>query len=262
MNPILGIVFHALGGFAAGSFYAPCKKIKGWSWETYWLVLGVFAWIVTPLIMAMIFAPGYADILRSTPLKVIFWSYFFGVLWGIGGLTFGLTMRYLGISLGVSVALGLCAMFGTLIPPIYEQFLGDGSAMTFSELLSSGSGRVTLGGVGVCLVGIMICGKAGIMKEKELSPEEKTAGVKEFHFAKGLWVATVAGVLSACFAFALAAGKPIQEIGVNKGVDKVFSNIPLLIVILIGGFTTNCIWCLWLSVKNRSFSNYVRASDG
>ncbi len=137
MNPILGIVFHAIGGFAAGSFYTPCKKIKGWSWETYWLVLGVFAWIVTPLVMAMIFTPGYADILSSTPMKVIFWSYFFGVLWGIGGLTFGLTMRYLGISLGVSLALGLCAMFGTLIPPIYEQFFGDGSAMP--NIVQSGS---------------------------------------------------------------------------------------------------------------------------
>ncbi|RKY07739.1 MAG: hypothetical protein DRP66_06060 [Planctomycetota bacterium] len=117
------------------------------------------------------------------------------VFHAIGGLTFGLTMRYLGISLGVSVALGLCAMFGTLIPPIYEQFFGDGSTTTFSELLSSISGRVTLGGIGVCLVGIIICGKAGMMKEKELSPEEKTQGVKEFHFAKGIWVATVAGVL-------------------------------------------------------------------
>ncbi len=262
MNPILGVVFHAIGGFAAGSFYTPCKKIKGWSWETYWLVLGVFAWIVTPLVMAMIFTPGYADILSSTPMKVLLWSYFFGVLWGIGGLTFGLTMRYLGISLGVSVALGLCAMFGTLIPPIYEQFFGDGSATTFSELLSSVSGRVTLGGIGVCLAGIIICGKAGMMKEKELSPEEKTEGVEEFHFAKGIWVATVAGVLSACFAFALAAGKPIQEIGVEKGITEVFSNIPLLIVILLGGFTTNCVWCLWLSVKNKTYSNYVRVDGG
>jgi len=262
MNPILGVVFHAIGGFAAGSFYTPCKKIKGWSWETYWLVLGVFAWIVTPLVMATIFTPGYADILSSTPLKVLLWSYFFGLLWGIGGLTFGLTMRYLGISLGVSVALGLCAMFGTLIPPIYEQFFGDGSKITFSVLLATVSGRVTLAGIGVCLAGIIICGKAGMMKEKELSPEEKTEGVKEFHFAKGIWVATVAGVLSACFAFALAAGKPIQEIGVEKGVEKVFSNIPLLIVILLGGFTTNCVWCIWLSVKNKTYSNYVRADGG
>jgi len=262
MNPILGVVFHAMGGFAAGSFYTPCKKIKGWAWETYWLVLGVFAWIVTPLVMAIIITPGFTRILGATPLNVIFWSYFFGVLWGIGGLTYGLTMRYLGMSLGVSVALGLCALVGTLTPPIYEQLYGDGTKVTFFELLTTVSGRVILGGIGVCMTGIVICGKAGMMKEKELSPEEKTEGISEFHFLKGICVATVAGVLSACFAFALKAGEKIQEIGVDKGVQAVYSNIPLLIVILLGGFTTNGIWCLWLGVKNKTFKNFRQIDEG
>jgi len=254
MNPILGIVFHAIGGLAAGSFYAPCKKVKGWAWETYWLVLGIFAWIIAPLIMAAIFTPGFAGIIKAVPLEVVFWSYFFGVLWGIGGLTFGLTMRYLGISLGVSVALGFCAVFGTLVPPIF-----DG---TFTELLTTGSGLITLGGVLVCVTGIAICGKAGMMKEKELSAEEKAESIEEFHFSKGIWVAVVAGVLSACMAYAFAAGKPIQEKAVELGIPAVRSNIPLLIVILFGGFTTNCIWCLWLSKKNKTFSNYGKAGEG
>lgn len=254
MNPILGVVFHAIGGLAAGSFYAPCKKVKGWSWETYWLVLGIFAWIIAPIVMAFALTPGFVEIIRGVPPKVVFWSYFFGVLWGIGGLTFGLTMRYLGISLGVSVALGFCAVFGTLVPPV---FAGE-----FMGLVKTASGLVTLAGVAVCLLGIAICGKAGMMKERDLSAEEKAEGIAEFDFKKGIWVAIVAGVLSACMAYAFQAGAPIQELAVEKGVPAVRSNIPLLVVILLGGFTTNCIWCLWLSGKNKTFSNYAKAHDG
>lgn len=254
MNPILGVIFHGIGGLAAGSFYAPCKKVKGWAWETYWLVLGVFAWIVTPLVMASILTPGFVGIIRAVPPNVVFWSYFFGVLWGIGGLTFGLTMRYLGISLGVSVALGFCAVFGTLVPPI---FAGE-----FMGLATSTSGLITLAGVAICLLGIAICGKAGMMKERDLSAEEKAEGIAEFDFKKGIWVAIVSGVLSACMAYAFQAGKPIQDLAVEKGIPAVRSNIPLLVVILLGGFTTNCLWCICLSRKNKTFSDYGKANEG
>ena len=254
MNPILGVIFHAIGGLAAGSFYAPCKKVKGWSWETYWLVLGIFAWVITPLVMASVLTPGFVGIIKAVPLSVLFWSYFFGVLWGIGGLTFGLTMRYLGISLGVSVALGFCAVFGTLVPPI---FAGE-----FMGLVTSFSGLITLTGVTICLLGITICGIAGMMKERDLSAEEKAEVIAEFDFKKGILVAIVAGVLSACMAYAFQAGEPIQTLAVEKGMPAVRSNIPLLVVILLGGFTTNCIWCVWLSSKNKTFSNYGKANEG
>ena len=259
MNPILGVIFHAIGGFAAGSFYAPCKKVKGWAWETYWLVLGVFAWIAAPVLMAVIVMPNFFEVYGSVPMKVLFWAYFFGLLWGVGGLTFGLTMRYLGISLGVSVALGFCAMFGTLIPPMYEQFFGNGNSNvpTVIELLTTTSGRVTLSGIAVCLVGIIICGKAGMMKEKGLSAEQKAESIKEFDFVKGIFVAVVAGILSACMAYAFAAGAPVQAKAVEMGLRPVLSNIPLLVVILLGGFTTNCFWCLWLSFKNKTFTEPV-----
>jgi len=176
------------------------------------------------------------------------------VLWGIGGLTFGLTMRYLGISLGVSVALGFCAVFGTLVPPI---FAGE-----FMGLVTSFSGLITLTGVTICLLGITICGIAGMMKERDLSAEEKAEVIAEFDFKKGILVAIVAGVLSACMAYAFQAGEPIQTLAVEKGMPAVRSNIPLLVVILLGGFTTNCIWCVWLSSKNKTFSNYGKANEG
>ncbi|MHC4624144.1 MAG: L-rhamnose/proton symporter RhaT, partial [Planctomycetota bacterium] len=192
MNPFLGVILHALGGLAAGSFYIPYKKVRNWAWETYWLVGGFFSWIIAPWLVAFLTVPNLMAILCEAPLKDIFLCYLFGLLWGVGGVTFGLSMRYLGMSLGYALALGFCAAFGTIIPPI--------ATGAFGELVTRGSGLTTFGGVVVCLAGIAVCGWAGIFKERELSEEKKRETIKEFNFAKGLWVATFAGIMSACMA--------------------------------------------------------------
>jgi len=248
-NPFLGVILHAIGGFAAGSFYIPFKGVRKWSWESYWLVGGVFSWIIAPLGVALAIVPDLRQLLANAPLNSIIWTYLFGVLWGIGGLTFGLSMRYLGLSLGYAVALGFCAAFGTVVPPI---FLGK-----FLELAGEFSGQVTLGGVLVCLGGIAVCGQAGMRKERELSADEKTMTIREFNFAKGLWVATFAGLMSACMAFGFAAGKPIAARAVEYGTPDLWKNLPVLVVVLLGGFTTNFIWCIYLNVKNRSLCDYI-----
>ena len=252
-NPFLGVFLHALGGFAAGSFYIPYKGVRKWAWESYWLVGGVFSWIFAPWVVAWLTCPDPVAVLRSAPFSSLFWSYVFGLLWGIGGLTFGLSMRYLGMSLGYALALGFCAAFGTIIPPIFK---GE-----FPVLLSSASGLVTLGGVGVCLAGIAVCGKAGVSKERELSSEEKKAAIREFDFMKGVWVAIFAGIMSACMAFAIQAGKPIAKLAVEAGTPEIWQNTPVFIVILAGGFTTNFIWCAILNVRNRTARDYVNAGD-
>ncbi len=253
MNPILGIFYHAVGGFAAGSFYIPYNKVKNWAWEVYWLVGGFFAWVLAPWIVSFIAVPDLFSLLKSVPFNNLIWPYIFGVLWGIGGLTFGLTMRYLGMSLGMAMALGLTAAFGTLVPPIY---FGQ-----FGMLVSNLSGWVTLGGVLVCLIGIAITGKAGIMKDQELSSEQKQVHIKEFDLKKGIWVAVLAGVMSACFAFGIAAGKPIAARAIEMGTPTLFSNNPVFIVILAGGFTTNGLWCLGLSWKNKTMGDYIKREN-
>lgn len=248
-NSLLGVLLHAAGGFAAGSFYIPFKKVRDWAWESYWLVGGVCSWVIMPSIVAWATVPDVVAVLAQAPAKSLFLSYFFGVLWGIGGLTFGLSVRYLGMSLGYAVALGFCAAFGTVIPPLFRgEFLG---------LLQSPSGLVTLGGVAVCLVGIAVCGKAGVLKERELSTEQKQEAIPELNFTKGVWVAVFAGVMSACMAFAIAAGKPIAELAVSYGTTPIWQNNPVFIVIFAGGFTTNCIWCLFLNIKNRTGHDYI-----
>jgi len=248
-NPFFGVILHAIGGLAAGSFYLPFKKVRGWSWETYWLVGGVFSWIFAPLFAAYFLSPNLFEIIGSAPAPVLLKTYGLGVLWGIGGLTFGLTMRYLGLSLGYALALGLCATFGTLLPPIAQG--------GFADLIVKSSGIAILSGVAVCLSGIGLSGWAGVLKENELSEAEKVETVAEYHFIKGVWVAIFCGIMSACMAFAFQAGKPIATRAVESGVPEIWQNIPVLVVVLIGGFTTNLFWCAFLHFRNRSAAEYL-----
>ncbi|HFA47904.1 MAG TPA: L-rhamnose/proton symporter RhaT [Bacteroidetes bacterium] len=249
MSAFLGVLLHAIGGFAAGSFYIPFKMVKKWSWESAWFVLGVAAWLVVPMLAAAVTVPDLWNTIASADSGTLFWTYFFGVLWGIGGLTFGLTMRYLGVSLGMTVALGFTAAFGTLIPPIYYGKFGD--------LLNTQSGLVTLAGVLLSLVGIAVCGKAGTMKEQELDDEAQKESIAEYDLKKGLIIASVSGILSACFAFALQAGGPIAKAAIELGTKDIFQNNAVLVVILLGGITTNGIWSLLLNFKNKTGSDYT-----
>lgn len=250
-NPFLGIVLHAIGGLAAASFYIPFKKVKNWAWESYWLVNGFFSWIIMPWLIALLLCPDIIMVLKSTPVKSMGLTYLFGVLWGVGGLTFGLSMRYLGMSLGYALALGFCAAFGTIIPPLFSRELGS--------MIATIAGSVTLSGILVCLVGIAVCGKAGVSKEGELSAEQKKAAISEFNFAKGIWVAIFSGIMSACMAFAYAAGKPIADKAMEMGTPALFQNFPILIVALAGGFTTNVIWCVALNIRNRTGGDYLNS---
>ncbi len=253
-NPFLGLIFHWIGGLASASFYIPYRGVKKWSWETYWLVGGFFSWIIAPWFFALLMTNDLLAVLGETSGETLFWTYTFGCLWGLGGLTFGLTMRYLGMSLGMAVALGYCAAFGTLIPPLFR---GEFAA----KVLDTNSGLVILLGVFVCLAGIAIAGLAGMTKEKEMSVEEKRAAIKEFNFKKGLLVATFSGVMSACFSFGLAAGDPIKAITHRHGTTELWQGLPVLVVILLGGFTTNFIWCVYLNLRNRSGSQYLSSRE-
>jgi L-rhamnose-H+ transport protein len=251
-NPALGVFFHWLGGLASASFYVPYRGVKNWAWETYWLVGGFFSWMIAPWILALTMTRDLGRVLHETPAVSLFWTFLFGVLWGLGGLTFGLTMRYLGMSLGMAVALGYTAAFGTLMPPIFR-----GEFRT--QVIGTHSGLVILAGVAVCLLGIAFAGAAGISKEREMSDEEKRVSIKEFNLKKGLLVATFSGVMSACFAYGLAAGDPIKAITIQHGTPVLWQGLPVLVVVLAGGFTTNFIWCLILNIRNHTGYQYFES---
>lgn len=255
---LLGVLLHAIGGFAAGSFYIPLKKIRDWAWESGWFISGIFSWIIAPWIVASLAVPHLYDVLSGTSGSTLFWTYFFGVLWGIGGLTFGLSVRYLGLSLGYAVVLGFCAAFGTLIPPIYH---GQFMAMIYAADGSLNvSGVMTLLGVVICLIGISICGSAGMVKEKTMTEAEKKKNIADFNLGKGVVVAVLSGVMSACMAFAFQAGAEIGKRAVDAGTDELYRNFPVLIIVLAGGMTTNGIWCLYMNFKNRTLGDYTKKS--
>jgi len=248
-NPLVGVLYHWLGGLASGSFYVPYRGVKKWAWETFWLAGGFFSWIIAPWFFALLMTRDLLSVLHETPGTVIFWAFFFGLLWGIGGLTFGLTMRYLGLSLGMAVVLGLCAAFGTLIPPIFR-----GEFMT--QVVGTAAGRIILLGIFVCLLGIAAAGLAGIYKERAMSPAQQKETIKEFDLKKGVGVAVLSGVMSACFAYGLAAGDPIKALTIKHGTPDLWQGLPVLVVVLLGGFTTNFIWCVILNVRNKTGYQY------
>jgi L-rhamnose-H+ transport protein len=248
-NPVLGVFLHWLGGLASASFYVPYRGVRRWSWETYWLVGGLFSWIIAPWFLGRLMTRDLLAVLSEASPGTLFWAFFFGLLWGIGGLTFGLTMRFLGLSLGMAVALGLCAAFGTLMPPIF-------SGVFVPQVLETSSGRVILLGIVVCLVGIAAAGLAGIFKERAMLPEQQKAAIQEFDLKKGLAVATLSGVMSACFAYGLAAGAPIKALTLKHGTPPLWQGLPVLVVVLVGGFTTNFLWCLALNIRNRTGYQY------
>ena len=191
MNALIGVFFHFIGGFASGSFYNPYKKVKGWNWESFWIVGGLFSWLIVPPIAAYLTIPGFMDIIKGTASSGLLITYIFGVLWGIGGLTYGLGVRYLGVSLGSSVILGLCMVFGAIIPAIYYDFNPIIGKDTFSGMISNSWGLTVIAGLLICIVGIIISGKAGVMKERELTKDAASESNSEYKFALGMFVAIV-----------------------------------------------------------------------
>lgn len=260
MQALLGVLFHSLGGIAAGSFYMPYNKVKGWAWESYWIVGGLFSWLIVPPLAAWLTIPGFAEIIAASAPQILFFTFLMGLLWGVGGLSYGLGIRYLGMSLGNSVVLGFCAAFGAIVPSIYYNINPTEGKVSFTEMLASSGGQLVLLGVLVCLIGIAISGKAGMMKESELSEEEQKASVAEFSLVKGLAIAILSGILSSFFNFGIEAGKPLADAAVAAGYNPLYQNNVTFIVILWGGLTTNLVWTTILSLKNKSYQDFVNPS--
>lgn len=264
MGVLLGVLFHFVGGFASGSFYMPYKKVKGWSWESFWITGGLFSWLIVPPLAAYLTIPGFMDIIRGASGQVIGTTFLMGILWGIGGLTYGLGVRYLGVSLGSSIILGLCSIFGALVPSVYYYLNPKEGKDTIADLFSNTWGQFVLIGLLLCIIGIIISGKAGSMKDKELAGAKVDASGSEYKITLGFILAVISGVLSACFSFGIEAGTTMGEAAneawkaANPGQGEfLFRNNVIFVVILWGGLTTNFIWCMILNARNKSFGDYT-----
>jgi len=267
MHAVFGVLFHFIGGFASGSFYVPYKKVKGWSWEAMWILGGIFSWVLVPPIAAWLTIPNFTEIIGQADSIVLGFTFLFGLLWGVGGLTYGLGVRYLGVSLGSSVMLGLSMVFGSLMPAVYYFFNKAEGKHGIDYFFTTNAGICVMIGLLVCVLGVYLCGKAGMLKEKDFKKLSAEVGKTEYNFGVGIVVAIVSGILSACFNFAIEAGKPMADVAnalwkaANPGQGEfLYQNNVTYIVILWGGFTTNFVWCLYLLLKNKTLKNYTDSS--
>lgn len=249
MEQLFGIILHSIGGFSSASFYVPSHLLRKWAWHTYWITLGLIAWIIMPWIGGWLTTPDLSGILGNSPLGSLVWTYLFGVLWGFGGLMAGLGLRYLGLALGQSICLGVSAIVGTLVPALIDH-------KAFMLVSTVPGGIISIGFV-VCVLGIVFCGYAGVLKDRQLSDGQKAASVKEFSAFKGLLMAVAGGVMSACMAFSIRAGAPIGESAIQAGTDKVFMNNPIFVLALAGGFTTNFVYALIVSYRKGTFGDFT-----
>ena len=251
MDILIGLLIIAVGSLGQSSSYVPINKVKSWSWESFWLIQGVFAWIVFPLLGAFLALPEGIGLGELFQKEGSLSAMIYGMLWGIGGLTFGLSMRYLGVALGQSIALGTCAGFGTLFP-----------ALLGGQDLLHGDGLILLLGVCITLAGIAIIGYAGSLRAQNMTEEEKRAAVKDFALTKGLLVALLAGVMSACFNLGLEAGAPISDYVRGQGASELFALNPVILFVTLGGFITNAVYCIYQNLKNHTGSEYLSVSGG
>ncbi len=252
MNTFLGLLIIALGSIGQSSSYVPIKKVKTWAWESFWLVQGLFAWLLFPYLGSLLAVPEGHSLMGILGAGdgAAYKALFYGSLWGIGGLTFGLSMRYLGVALGQSISLGTCSAFGTIIPAI----------MVGTDLFT-GEGLALLVGVSVAIAGIAVIGFAGSLRSKNMTEEQKKAAVKDFALGKGLLVAVLAGVMSACFSLGIEAATPIKELAIAYGTDALYAGLPAILLITLGGFFTNAVYCIYQNIKNKTLSDYFGVSS-
>ncbi len=246
METLIGLLIIALGSFGQSSSYVPITKIRGWSWENFWMVQGIFAWLVFPLLGALAAVPEGSSLVGLLGEGGALRAIVFGALWGVGGLTFGLSMRYLGVALGQSISLGTCSAFGTLLPALFAG----------TDLLH-GTGLTLLLGVCITMAGIAVIGYAGSLRSASMSEEEKRAAIRDFALTKGLSVAVLAGVMSACFALGLDAGAPIKAAAAEQGVDPLVAGLPVILLVTLGGWVTNAVYCLYQNARNHTGREYL-----
>ena len=249
-NPLLGTLLHAVGALSSSVCYAPQKKVVRWSWQSYFLMQAVFCWFLLPIIGAAATIPNLWQVLVEAPKNAMVMSYLLGMAYGIGGIAFNYSLRFIGFSLTYAIAVGLSSVLGTLIPPLVKGTLVE----SFSK---AGSGWVMVG-IAIGLVGIALCGVAGRFKEVHMQDSRTDT---EFSMVKGLILSVLAGVLSAVYGFALEAGEPIAAMAEQHGAGAWRGNV-VYIFANTGAFVTTLIYCMYLHLKHKTLGEMIELPAG
>ncbi|MDB6095602.1 MAG: RhaT l-rhamnose-proton symport 2 [Verrucomicrobia bacterium] len=250
VSPLLGVGMHAIGAFFAATCYTPQKKVRGWSWQSYWITQATFCWLLLPLIGAYLTIPDLMAVLREAPTSAMRNSFLLGVAYGVGGTAFGISIRYIGFSLTYAIAVGLSSVLGTLVPPLVKGTLGD--------VLHKPGSMWIMGGIVVGIMGIAMAGWAGRLKEKDLSARDQRG---DFSLSKGLMLSLLAGVLSAVYGFALEAGEPIAAVASAHGAGVFRGNV-VYIFSNTGAYVTTSVYCWYLHVRHKTAGELVNLPAG
>ena len=248
-SPLLGTGFHAIGATSAALCYAPQRYLHKWSWQTYWLLQAATCWLVLPWIFAWATIPELGAVLAEAPKEAMLKSYVLGAVYGIGGIAFGLAIRYIGYSLTYALAIGISCVLGALLPPML--------AGSLVETLASSPGLIVVAGVLLGSVAVFITGYAGFRRERELAADRAT---QPFNARVGLPIVILAGVFSAVFNFSLQAGAPIAAIAAKHGAGNFQSNV-IYLFSHTGAFTTTLLYSGWLATRAKSWGEYVHTAD-
>jgi L-rhamnose-H+ transport protein len=253
LNILIGILLIASGAFTSGSFAVPFGRINGWKWETYWMVFSIGAYVIFPLIACLVFAPDFRAAIAATPGNKVVSVFLLGALYGVGNLSFGLALRYLGLSLGYALSLGLMLAIGTLIPPILDGRL--------QIMMQGPGGALLIQGVIVACLGIALSAWSGILKDKQMSDARKQESIKEFDLTKGILAALLVGITGSAMSLGFEKGGVISDMAIREGIDPLFAMMPVMVVFLSGTLITTIFWCGLLGFRNDSLKNYIRAAS-
>ena len=248
-HPILGTLCFVAGGFCGAFFPVVFRRVKGWSYESGWLFYSLFGMVLLPFALTVAFVPDWMRVFASVSAPTFARCVGFGILWGFGGLTWGLMIRYLGVGLGLAIGCGLCSSIGTLLPPVVAGHAAD--------LVRDVRACAVLAGVCGTLVGIVFVGAAGHRKSRELTSAQAKTAVADFDFKKGIWIALFSGVASAGMNFGLQMGGEFERAALDAGTAWQWRGLPVQLAVLGGGFLVNATYCLIMNVKHRSFSDYI-----
>jgi len=251
-NPV-GAALSIFAGLMLGAFALPMKKVKVWGWEHTWLIFSLVALIVMPLIMAFATIPDLPAVWAETQPGVLLAVAGFAVLWGLASIAYGLGVKLAGIAIANSVVLGLNSAIGSILPIILyspDKFLTrQGIGVTVAVM--------------VMIVGIIMCARAGFLRDKDrarLSGEQEKAA--KSYARKGLLICLASGILGSCFNFALINGKPIEKAAIAHGASPSYAPNATWPVALTAGCLVAVFYCLFLMIKKKNGRDFFAARTG
>ncbi len=270
MSPLVAsILFHGIGAAAAACCYAPQKRVRGWSWQTYWLTQAAFCWLLLPIVGAFLTVPGFWAVVQDAPREAMGRTFLLGAAYGIGGTAFGLAIRYVGFSITYAAAIGISTVMGTAYAIAKgNTTLADASANIDAFLAKAGANWVVLG-IAIGVAGVMVCGVAGRWKERDQAAAEGSRSSSR-NLIIGLALCLLAGVLSAVYGMSLTEGAPIARLAEQHaaghtvfGIDAAtFCSNAIYPFSNSGAFVTTALYCLFLHARHRTLGEVVALPEG